>query len=35
MVRGSNAVILNQAMMLVQAYPVSARPAYLEAARSA
>jgi len=32
---GSNAVILNQAMMLVAAYRVAPRPAYLNAAQSA
>jgi endoglucanase len=32
---GSNAVILNQAMMLVAAYRIDARPAYLNAAQSA
>jgi endoglucanase len=35
MVWGSNAVILNQAMMLIQAYRIEARPAYLDAAQSA
>jgi endoglucanase len=34
MVWGSNAVILNQAMMLVQAYRIKAQPAYLDAAQS-
>ena len=32
---GSNAVMLNQAMMLVQAYRLNARPDYLDAAQSA
>jgi endoglucanase len=32
---GSNAVILNQAMMLVQAYQLTARPDYLNGAQSA
>lgn len=32
---GSNAVVLNQAMMLVAAYRVEPRPAYLQAAQSA
>jgi endoglucanase len=31
---GSNSVILNQAMMLVQAYRINAQPAYLDAAQS-
>ena len=35
MVWGSNAVILNQAMMLLQAYRLNARPDYLDAAQSA
>jgi endoglucanase len=35
LVWGSNAVILNQAMMLVQAYRIKPQPAYLNAAQSA
>jgi endoglucanase len=31
---GSNAVVLNQGMMLLQAYRINAKPAYLEAAQS-